>query len=310
MSCQAVRRAISCTGAAPLDEVGRSGRADDPSGRWCHLAGACHAGRVSGGVVGGQRGGSGAAPPPDLAGLLARGLDRSSPVPLYYQLAQLMRGAIHDGVLPAGTRLDNEIALADRLGLSRPTMRRALQELVDAGLLVRRRGVGTQVVHPHVSRSMALTSLHDDLQRTGQASTTQVLEHRVGPGDPEVTAVLGLPAGAPVLTLRRLRLAGGEPLALLTNHLPAALGPDPDRLVREGLYQCLRERGVHLRVAHQTVGARLATAAEARLLDERPRAALVTMERTAFDDVGAVVEHGQHVYRASRYQVETTLVDR
>ncbi len=254
----------------------------------------------------------GAAAPPaqDLSLLLARGLDRSSPVPLYYQLSQLLRGAIDDGVLPAGTRLDNEITLADRLGLSRPTMRRALQELVDAGLLVRRRGVGTQVVQPHVSRSMALTSLHDDLQRTGQSSTTQVLEHHLGPATAEVAAALGLTEGAPVLTLRRLRSAGGEPLALLTNYLPAVLAPDPERLERDGLYQCLREAGVHLRVAHQTVGARLATAAEARLLDERPKAALVTMERTAYDDVGAVVEHGRHVYRASRYRVETTLVDR
>ena len=67
---------------------------------------------------------------------------------------------------------------------------------------------------------------------------------------------------------------------------------------------------MHLRVARQRVGARLATAAEARLLHERPRAALVTMERTAYDDGGAVVEVGEHVYRASHYHFETTLVDR
>jgi DNA-binding GntR family transcriptional regulator len=247
---------------------------------------------------------------PDLPTLLLRGLDRSSPVPLYFQLSQQLRAAIDDGTLQAGSRLANEIHLAERLGLSRPTVRRALQELVDSGLLVRRRGVGTQVVHPHVSRSMALTSLHDDLRRSGQHSTTRVLEHRIAPGDPEVTRALGLPAGAMVLTLRRLRFAGGEPLALLNNHLPAALAPDPERLANEGLYQCLSDQGVHLRVAHQTVGARLATAAEARLLGERPRAALVTMERTAFDDAGTVVEHGTHVYRASRYHVETTLVHR
>jgi len=246
----------------------------------------------------------------DLPTRLLRGLDRSSPVPLYFQLSQSLRAAIDDGTLPTGSRLANEISLADRLGLSRPTIRRALQELVDSGLLVRRRGVGTQVVHPHVSRSIALTSLHDDLQRSGQAPSTRVLEYRIATGEPGVIKLLGLADGAQVLTLRRLRLAGGEPLALLNNQLPAALAPDHDRLKSEGLYQCLREQGVHLRVAHQKVGARLATAAEARLLDERPRAALVTMERTAFDDAGAVLEHGTHVYRASHYEVETTLVDR
>jgi DNA-binding GntR family transcriptional regulator len=246
----------------------------------------------------------------DLAALLLRGLDRSSPVPLYHQLAELIRGAIDDGTLPAGTRLENEIALADRLGLSRPTMRRALQELVDRGLLVRRRGVGTQVVHPKVSRSMALTSLHEDLASSGQAPSTEVLEHALGPGTPEVTEALGLELGAEVLTLRRLRRAGGEPLALMTNYLPAALAPSRQQLEVEGLYQCLRDRGVHLRVAHQRVGARLATAAEAKLLDERPRSPLVTMVRTAYDDAGRAVEHGSHVYRASRYAVESTVVDR
>lgn len=247
---------------------------------------------------------------PDLSTRLLRGLDRSSPVPLYFQLSKELRAAIDDGTLRTGSRLANEIHLADRLGLSRPTVRRALQELVDSGLLVRRRGVGTQVVHPHMSRPMALTSLHDDLIRSGQNSTTRVLEHRIAPGDPDVTRTLGLPAGAMVLTLRRLRLAGGEPMAILNNHLPAALAPDPDRLATDGLYQCLADQGVHLRVAHQSVGARLATTAEARLLHERPRAALVTMERTAFDDGGTVVEHGNHVYRASLYRVETTLVHR
>lgn len=265
----------------------------------------CHADRVDSMDASGARQAD-----TDLLTRLLGGLDRSSPMPLYFQLSQLLRAAIDDGALPPGSRLANEIALAERLGLSRPTIRRALQELVDSGLLVRRRGVGTQVVHPHVSRPMALTSLHDDLLRGGRLPTTRVLDYRVSAGASEVTKLLGLHEGAPVLYLRRLRLAGGEPLALMHNHLPAALAPEPDRLAREGLYQCLRGQGIQLRVAHQTVGARLATASESRLLDERPRAALVTMERTAFDDNGTVIEHGTHVYRASRYQVQTTLVDR
>jgi DNA-binding GntR family transcriptional regulator len=157
---------------------------------------------------------------------------------------------------------------------------------------------------------MALTSLHDDLVSSGQAPRTDILEHVVGRVQVEVTEAMGLPAGTEVVVLRRLRHADGEPLALMTNYLPTALDPDPERLATEGLYQCLRERGVHLRVAHQRVGARLATAAEAKLLHERPRAALVTMERTAYDDGGAVVEHGEHVYRASRYSFESTLVER
>ena len=73
-------------------------------------------------------------------------LDRASPVPLYFQVAEQFEKAIIDGTIAPGERIDNEIALAKELGLSRPTMRQALQVLVDKGMLVRKRGVGTQVV--------------------------------------------------------------------------------------------------------------------------------------------------------------------
>ena len=91
---------------------------------------------------------------------LAVELDRSSPVPLYYQLAQAIEAAIRDGELTPGDRFENELALAKRLTLSRPTTRRAIQELVDKGLLVRKRGVGTQVVQNPVHRRVELTSLY------------------------------------------------------------------------------------------------------------------------------------------------------
>lgn len=95
-------------------------------------------------------------------------LDRSSPVPLYYQLAQQLEAAIEHGVLAPGNLLGNEIDLSVRLGLSRPTVRQAIQSLVDKGLLVRRRGVGTQVVHSQVKRPLELSSLYDDLEAAGR----------------------------------------------------------------------------------------------------------------------------------------------
>jgi DNA-binding GntR family transcriptional regulator len=237
-------------------------------------------------------------------------IDRSSPMPLYFQLARAIEGAITGGELPAGSRLDNELLLAERYGLSRPTVRRAVQELVDKGLLVRKRGVGTQVIQPHVRRSVELTSLYEDLARAGESPTTSVLSIERVPAPAEVAAELDLREGEEVVVVHRLRFSRGEPLALMTNHLPGRFTPSPEELSERGLYQYLRLQGVHLRVAHQRIGARLARAEEARLLEEPPRAALLTMERTAFDDVGAPVEFGRHVYRASRYDFETTLVGR
>lgn len=238
-------------------------------------------------------------------------LDRSSPVPLYFQVAEQIAEAIKKGDLPPGSRLDNEIQLADRLGLSRPTIRQAIQYLVDKGLLVRKRGVGTQVVHGQVKRSVELTSLYDDLRRSGQEPATQVLRLEPRPVDEEIAGVLGIEPGTEVLYLERLRFASGEPLALLHNWLPMGLAPlTSEGLESRGLYELLRGAGVRMRVANQRIGARAATQAEARLLAERRGAPLLTMVRTTYDDQGRAVEHGSHVYRASHYSLEVTLIER
>ena len=213
-------------------------------------------------------------------------LDRSSPVPLYYQLAQAIEAAIRDGELSPGDRFENELALAKRLTLSRPTTRRAIQELVDKGLLVRKRGVGTQVVQNPVHRRVELTSLFDDLARAGQEPTTQLLDYRVGHPDEEVARELSIAEDREVVAIQRLRCANGEPLAVMINHLPIEIAPDAEELEKDGLYQSLRSRGVHIRLARQRIGARGATRSEARLLDEKAGAPLLTMARTAFDDSG------------------------
>ncbi len=250
---------------------------------------------------------SGAALPP-------LSVDRSSPVPLYFQLAQQLESAVENGTLTPGTLLGNEIDLATRLGLSRPTVRQAIQTLVDKGLLVRRRGVGTQVVHSTVRRPLELSSLYDDLDAAGQLPATRVLVNRAEPATGPVAAALRVPEGSEVVYLERLRTAHGEPMAYLRNHLPAGLlgpgGPDTARLETTGLYRMLRSAALTLHSARQAVGARAATATEAALLDEREGAPLLTMERVTFDDTGRPVEYGSHLYRADRYSFEFQLMVR
>ena len=245
---------------------------------------------------------------PDAA-LRSFAVDRSSPVPLYYQVAQHLEGAISRGDIPPGTLFSNEVALADELGLSRPTMRRAMQYLVDKGLIVRRRGIGTRVVQPTVRRSLELTSLHEDLTRGGQQPTTVVLDVRRIEAEGPLAEALQVGTGVEVLRIDRLRSAGGLPIAKMTNYLPPHLA-DIDRgsLEDHGLYELLRARGVRLHSASQTIGARTATAAEARLLQESSRSALLTMQRVTYDDHGSVVEWGVHLYAASRYAFEIDLL--
>lgn len=237
--------------------------------------------------------------------------DRTGPAPLYFQLASGLEAAIVSNSLPPGARLENEISLADRLGLSRPTVRRAIQELVDKGLLVRRRGIGTQVVHGAVSRRIELTSLFDDLERGGKTPSTEVLEVGEVPADGVVAEQLGLDVGTPVLHLRRVRLADEVPIAVLENFLPPTFTDiDSENLGKTGLYQLLRNRGVTMRVARQKIGARKATAQEARLLGLGRGAPLLVMDRTAYDADGLAVEYGHHCYRPELYSFEMTLVER
>ena len=236
-------------------------------------------------------------------------VERGSQTPLYLQLAAGIEEAIRSGVLTPGSRLENELALSKRLRLSRPTVRQGIQELVDKGMLVRKRGVGTQVVQAPVNRQVALTSLYDDLQAAGKAPRTEIVEYRIGRPSPEAVDRLQLAPGEQVLDLIRVRYADDEPLAVMRNTIPERIGPTREALAASGLYACLREAGISTVLAHERIGATVADEEHAQLLDEQIGAALLTMERKSFANDGSVVEYGFHVYRASRYSFEVTLVD-
>ncbi|MBF4163359.1 GntR family transcriptional regulator [Nocardioides sp. CBS4Y-1] len=238
-------------------------------------------------------------------------LDRTGPLPMYSQVAERLEEAIRTGVIPAGGRIESEIAIAERLRLSRPTIRRAIQDLVDKGLLVRRRGIGTQVVSGRVTRAVELTSLFDDLDAAGARPRTDLLLHEAIQAADDVAHELGLQAGAPVLHVRRVRYADGAPVAVLENWLPGDLADLTEEALRErGLYQLLRARGVGIRIAHQTIAARGCAGDEADLLGLPARAPVLSVERVTHDHTGRTIELGRHCYHPDRYRFSTTLVAR
>ena len=229
-------------------------------------------------------------------------IDRASPVPLYFQLAQHFETAIKSGALKSGTRLENEVELAVRLGLSRPTVRSAFLYLANKGMVIRKRGAGTLVANERIDRNVELTSLFDDLEGAGREPATEVLKNEVGHASDAVAHALRLPERALVICLERIRLADGEPIALMHNFLPAALVHlSTDMLAEHGLYELLRASGIRLGSATQRMSAKNASPAEARALHEARGTALLTMERIAYDAADRPIEFGQHVYRASRY---------
>jgi DNA-binding GntR family transcriptional regulator len=237
-------------------------------------------------------------------------LDHASPVPLYYQAAQALEKAIEEDRLPRGSKLDSELDLADQLGISRPTMRAAIKQLVDKGLVIRRRGVGTTVAPKPVRRAVALTSLYDDLRESGREPTTRVLSLEEVSCPPEVADQLGLGPAAPVLRFDRLRKVGSDPLALMHNVVPVGLlQVEKDDLEQTGLYDLFRQSGISPHVATQRVGARKAGAEEAEWLEVEPGDPVLTMTRTAYDTSGRPIEYGSHCYPAESYWLEIMLVE-
>jgi GntR family transcriptional regulator len=237
-------------------------------------------------------------------------LERNSPVPLYYQLAQSIEHAINTGALGPGDRLENELSLTSRLGLSRPTARQAIQELVKKGLLVRKRGVGTQVVRSRFRRNEALSSLNDDIANAGKIPTTRLLEFSIGTLNQDIRDAIDAAgiSDTEFIKIRRLRLADDVPLAILTNYLPARYEITEADMQSKSLYACLRALGVNIKIAHQQISARLMTEDEAELLDEETPAACLAVDRLAYDDVGQFVEFGRHIYHAAHYSIQSSVV--
>ena len=234
-------------------------------------------------------------------------LNRDSAEPLYRQIFEPISELIKNGTLRPNQLLEDEISMSQRLCISRPTARRALQELVDAGLLVRRRGVGTRVTPSSVHRQLGLTSLNDDLIKAGHDTRTEVLKYQIHLASEEEAEFLHCAVGEELLTVQRLRWIDDRPLALLKNTIPGRIAPSLTELSHYGLYESFEHHQIFPTSAVQTLGAKNASKAEAEILNLEPHTALFTMQRTAYDADGKVIEHGDHVYDAQQYKLSFPL---
>ncbi|QOQ39638.1 GntR family transcriptional regulator [Trueperella pecoris] len=234
-------------------------------------------------------------------------LDRASHLPLHAQISAPIRRAILEGHILPGTPIENEISMAQRLKVSRPTARQALQSLVEGGFLLRRRGVGTIVAPQPKRQLMRLPSLHEELQAEGHESSTEILQYNHRRATEAIAEQLGVEVDAPVIELERLRKRDGVPVAILYNWLSAEIAPSRDQLDGHGLYELLRRAGVELTSTTQSVGAERPDKREAKLLAISMRDPVLTIDRTAFNSRGDIVEWGFHIYRGDLYRYESTV---
>ncbi|MFC3076391.1 GntR family transcriptional regulator [Shinella pollutisoli] len=223
--------------------------------------------------------------------------------PLYLKLRQALEEAINSGRLNHGDALPPERDLADYANISRVTVRKAVDDLVRDGLLVRRHGSGTFVVKPvaRVQQSLSrLTSFTEDMARRGLKTHARWLDRGLFHPSPDEMMILGLPADALVARLGRLRVADDMPLAIERACVSADFLPDPQQ-VESSLYAVLEERGCRPVRAVQRISAYNMKDPDAAMLGVPAGSAGLSIERVSYLPSGRVVEFTRSIYRGDAY---------
>ncbi len=226
--------------------------------------------------------------------------------PIYMQLAQTLRQQITDGKILSGEALPSERDLCALMGASRVTVRKAIELLIEEGMLSRRQGSGTYVTPRIQAPGSYLTSFSEDAEARGETTTTLWMEKTLGVASDEEARLLELPENANVLRLSRVRMADGEPLAIENAVVPADMLPAVADL-GNSLYKALSERGNRPISGQQKIRAALAGPAEAKLLGVDEGCEILRIERLTRRADGKPVELTRSSYRGERYEFVSEL---
>jgi GntR family transcriptional regulator len=227
-------------------------------------------------------------------------LESSDRTALYQRLHEALRSAIRDDVIGPGSAIPGERELAERLSLSRVTIRKAIKSLVDERLLVQRQGARTSVARRVEKPVSVFTSFSQDMIARGFKAGAIWLDREVRVALPGEAMALGLSPGAQVCRLKRLRTANEIPMALEESIVPTAFLPSPD-LVRASLYEVLEELGHRPMRALQRMRSIVASREQARALKVKTGAPLLEFERRCFLESGRTVEYCRSLYRGDAY---------
>jgi GntR family transcriptional regulator len=239
-------------------------------------------------------------------------LDRESPMPIFAQIRARLEDAIASGTLISHQRIPSERRLSEHFGVSRMTVRQALDAMTHDRLLYSRAGRGTFVSDRKVIEQplQHLTSFTQDILARGMRPSSRVLDERIVYASFEMARLFGLAPTVELVRLTRLRLADDEPLAIETVHIPARYVPgllDRD-LAAESLYTVLnREYGLSLSGARQTIEAAAPTPEEMGLLAMDAPLPVLKISRLTVDANDRVVEYVRSVYRGDRYHLTVEL---
>ena len=236
-------------------------------------------------------------------------LNRRSPIPLYHQLTEQLRSDIRDGLVKPGDRLGTEKEISDRYGVSRATVRQALDVLTREELVVRVTGRGTFVTAPRLTVDLPnLISFTEEMYHRGIVPGSIVLRFGHIPCPESVAPELECVAGDDVLHLQRVRTGDGLPIVVGDHYLAPLVGFSQAEL-RQSLYETLERRcGIQLSEAIHTIQAGVCTEAEARLLHVDVGDAVLRFRRKTFSSDGRPVLFETGAARADLYEYSIRLI--
>jgi len=238
-------------------------------------------------------------------------INRDHPLPLYYQLMEELRRRIEQGEWKPGDLIPSERELTEAYGISRMTVRQALTELVNDGLLRRDQGRGTFVAKPKIRKQLSrLTSFTEEMGVRGKQAGAQVLRQEMVPARPNVADMLEIDIGQQVALIERLRLADGEPVGIECCHLSF---DGCEMVLRQdlsgSLYRLLIERfGLVPTRAQEQMEAGACGSLEAQILGIRRGQPVLLIRRRTFDQDECPFEYVESVYRGDNYILSVELV--
>ena len=231
---------------------------------------------------------------------------KNSHTPLYLQIASSIRHQIMEGRIATGEALPSERELCKLNQASRVTVRKAVDQLIAEGLLLRKQGSGTFVAERIAVPGTHLGGFTETALARGKAPDSIWLMKNYASPTEEEAARLKLSTTSIVARLGRVRLSAGEPLAIEHAVVPRSLLP-PIAEVKDSLYQALETRGHRPQQGHQKVRASLASPTEAGLLSIQENSPVLRIERLTWLDDGTMIEFTRSTYRGDRYEFVTDI---
>lgn len=241
-------------------------------------------------------------------------IDKKSPIPIYHQLYGILKKKIKDGVFKAGEYLPSENKLAQNYEVSRLTVRQALSELVEEGMVNKKRGKGTLIVHPkNIENLTELRGFTDDARMSGHTASSVVFENRLVDAPNVITDKLKLPIGSKVILLKRLRLLDNVPYAIEWAYINPAIDTRILNILemdmsKSSLYDFFRNTlRIKMQYADETLEVAQADGENAEFLKINAGDCVVLRKRFTYIDDEKCLEYVQSLYRGDKYKFNIRL---